>query len=616
MSGIFGIVDPRSRLNSALHAQTMAARLKHTPWVVAEWDSDPQNNIVIGRTGIGVFNRDVQPIWNLTRTHALVMAGEIYSIAGKAPQANLSHEQQLLALYEQNGLDFARQLDGAFVCAILDKSKNQLVLANDRFAFYPLYYSAQGGSFVFAPEVKSILCHSGFHRRLDLTALAQYMRFQSLLGTRTFFEDIYQLPPATLLICDIATAACHQHTYWSFSDIGYQPKISFEEAVIETGRLLRQAVRRLSGDSYRPGVYLSGGLDSRVLLGMTERRPIHSFTYGARNCRDVYYAERVARTVGSQHHWFDLSNGHWVLEHVDFHLKLTEGFHSWIHSHGISTLAEARQFIDVNLSGWDGGTVMGHEDSVEPLQTQAVDNTALVTHMFSLFNQKFTWPGITEAEEYSLYHPRIRAQMQGLAFESFCVELKPYLDLRSDIRAELFYVRNHCGRLTQNMITFYRSHFEVRFPFFDRALFEFLYSLPTQLRGARRLYRAVLRREVPALANIPYDKDEFLPTSNKWLRETHAILVKAKRRLGQIFPTVFGTKQTLYADYENYLRHELRPWAEAILYDKRTEARELFAPNFARTLMARHCSGLEQWTIGKIAPLMTYEMMLRQVYDA
>jgi asparagine synthase (glutamine-hydrolysing) len=78
---------------------------------------------------------------------------------------------------------------------------------------------------------------------------------------------------------------------------------------------------------------------------------------------------------------------------------------------------------------------------------------------------------------------------------------------------------------------------------------------------------------------------------------------------------VFKERSTLYVDYENYLRGELRDWAENMLYDQRTVERGLFNPSFVRTLMNRHMSGAEEWTIGKIAPIMTYEMMLRRLYD-
>ena len=72
----------------------------------------------------------------------------------------------------------------------------------------------------------------------------------------------------------------------------------------------------------------------------------------------------------------------------------------------------------------------------------------------------------------------------------------------------------------------------------------------------------------------------------------------------------------LHADYEEWLRTDLRPWAEAILLDERTLSRGIFRPEALRSLLDRHLAGHEQWTIGKIAPIMTFEMMLRKYYDA
>jgi asparagine synthase (glutamine-hydrolysing) len=612
MSGVFGVIAPERQLNIQALVSKMAAVMSHREWFVTESMVDHEADVAIGRVGIGIFNKSPQPVWNSTRTVALVMAGEIYNANKSATQ---SDEQLALALYEQYGENFVKQLNGAFIIGIWDKPRQQLFIVNDRFGLYPLYYAHHNGKFLFAPEMKGILCDHTFSRRLDLAALAQYIRFQQLLGERTFFEDIQVLPPASLLIYDLSTSSFNIKPYWTFADIPYRPEVSFGEAVEETGRLFRKAVQRLSSDVYRPGVYLSGGLDSRVILGMIERRPVVSLTYGLHNCRDVYYAQRVAQAVGSEHHWFDLPDGEWIKEYADFHLNLTEGFHSWIHAHGINTLAQARQLIDVNLTGWDGGTVMGHQDSIEPLQNSAVDDMALTTRLFYLFNQKYTWPSTTEAEEKLLYTATLGRQMWGVAFDSFRGELSRYFNYRPDVRSEYFYLRNHCGRSTQNLVTFTRSHVEVRFPFFDYDLFDFLYSLPAAMRGHRLLYRAMLQRELPRLAYIPYGLDEFLPTTYPIIREAHAAIVKFRRRFNRHVWPIFPDHFTLYADYENYLRYELREWAEAILFDPHTTNRGIFNPAMLRSLMDRHLSGREEWTIGKIAPLITYEMMLRRFYD-
>jgi asparagine synthase (glutamine-hydrolysing) len=441
------------------------------------------------------------------------------------------------------------------------------------------------------------------------------MRFQHLLGTRTFFEDLKLLPGASLLTYDLSTASCDLRPYWTYANIPYNPDISFNEAATEAGRLLRSAVQRLSGDSYRPGVYLSGGLDSRAILGLVERHPVTSLTYGREDCRDVHYAQRIAKAVRSNHHWFDMPDGNWVKDYVDFHLELTEGYHSWIHAHGINTLTQARELMDVNITGWGGGSVMGSARCTDPLQYFAVDDNALLTRLFYMFNQEYTWPSITESEENLLYCEKIAKQVKGLAFDSLRSELFDFLDYRSDVRGEYFYIHQHSGRLTHNLVTFFRSHIEMRFPFFDYHLFDFLYSLPAPLRADAKLYREVIRQQTPRLARIPSDANELLPTTQPFIRGVHTLAVKLRHRFNHHLWPLFPERFTLYADYESYLRQELREWAESILCDPRMAKRGIFNPAFLDTLMRRHLSNLEEWTIGKIAPIITYEMMLRRFYD-
>lgn len=540
MSGIFGVVDLKRKSDICALTDQMSHAMSHRDWYVAESFVDNEQGLSLGRIGIGVFNKAKQPAWNSSGTVALVMAGELYKRdVADTNDASQSDEQFALTLYEKHGDEFVSQLNGAFVIGIYDKRKNCVLIVNDHFGLYPLFYAYHNEQLIFAPEVKGILCDKNLPRKLNLTALAQYVRFQHLLGKRTFFEDIQLLPPGSILRYDVFSASCGVQAYWTFNNIPYRPEVSFNDAVEEAGYLFRQAVKRLTSDSYRPGVFLSGGLDSRSILGMIERRPIASVTYGVQNCRDVYYANRIARAVGNDHHWFDFPNGKWVEEIADFHLELTEGFHSWIHAHGMSTLPHVRELMDVNLTGWDGGTVMGHSDSIEPLQVSAVDDMALVSRMFYLFNQRYTWPSITEAEENLLYCAPLHQQMQNLALESFKDELSRYLNCRRDVRGEYFYINNHCRRLTQNFIVFTRSHVEVRFSFFDYELFDFLYSLPVHVRGHRRLYQEMIQREMPRLAYIPYDHDEFLPTTRPFLRGVHAEAVKFKRRVNRHIVKVF-----------------------------------------------------------------------------
>jgi asparagine synthase (glutamine-hydrolysing) len=611
MSGIFGFVDPLHRLSDFPLLEKIGNSLLHHPWYVCNSHNDAAHGIGIGRTGIGIFNKETQPAWNDAGDTALVWAGEIYNL----PNGNLTVEQKLLQRYDEEGEDFVRQLNGAFIVCIWDKADRKLHIVNDRFGMYNLFYAVHSGRLVFAPEVKGILCDPGIPRRLDYTAMAQYMRLQRVLGNRTYFEDIKRLPGASILTFDLLSEQLSIRKYWTYNEIPHQPKIGFMDAVEETGRLLRKAVTRLSSDAYRAGVFLSGGLDSRILLGMINRPKTVSLTFGHTNSRDVYYGNKIAQAANSEHHWFNLPDGKWVREHVDQHFALTEGFHHWVHMHGITMLPKARELIDVNLTGWDGGELLGHPLMLVPELYDPVDEHALAQAMFKLFAIDTTWPGMTDSEEQMVYRPEVWRKVQGLAFDSFQEELRSYLDFRRDVRSEFFFYDQHCMRSTHNMVVCGRSHIEFRFPYFDYELFDFIYSLPVSHRADRKLTYALLRRELPHLARIPNERDELLPTDQQLERKLHGASIKVKGMINRNVFRLFPERHTLYADYEDYLRHDLRVWAETLLFDPRTIQRGIFDPVFLKSLWNRHLSGYEIWTIGKIAPIMTYEMVLRAFFD-
>ena len=120
---------------------------------------------------------------------------------------------------------------------------------------------------------------------------------------------------------------------------------------------------------------------------------------------------------------------------------------------------------------------------------------------------------------------------------------------------------------------------------------------------------------MPKLVRVPYEKDGLLPHSNPWVRGSHALLRKAKNRINRHLVRVFEEHPWVYADYENYLRGDLRDWAEDLLLSPRTQARGLFDASAVRSLWHRHLAGQEGWILGKIAPLISVELALRHFLD-
>jgi asparagine synthase (glutamine-hydrolysing) len=622
MSGIFGILDSKRGTQIEPLLTKMGIEMSHREWYVVETHCD--ENAGLGRIGIGIFNRERQPICSEDRNLIVFLSGEFYNTielchALKARRHRFRDDSALelvLRLYEEKGEQFIHDLEGAFIVMIWNRSRQEVIIANDRFGLYPLYYAHYDGKLIFAPEMKGILCDANFHKELDLIALAEYVRFQHLLGDKTFFEGLKLLPNASLLRYNIGTDSLTVQPYWDFSQIPQLPaSLTFEDVAEEAGRLLRAAVNKLTEGNYRFGVYLSGGVDSRVILGLVDRDkfPITTITFGQQGCRDVVYAQEIAAKVGTEHHYFEFPNGKWVKDFVDFHLELTEGFHSWIHAHGISILDQVRPLIDVNLTGFGGG--QSAIDWEDPALLQVEDDIAFSGRLFYLLSQETTWPSLNDIEERFLFSPRIASQMRGLAFDSFCSELAKYNYLSYENRAAYFALCDPDRRLFQYYTVFHGSHFEQRLPFYNYRYFEFVYALPPEMLFKRRLRRAIILKMMRPLARIPYDKDDLPITNSEASRIAAKLIQKSKSFMNRYVVPVFPEYTTLYADYENWLRNELRDWGENILLGERTLRRGIFNPEFLRSLWRRHQSGLEVHTIGKIAPIMTYEMMLRRYWD-
>lgn len=618
MSGLFGFCSQIDRSDIEAILAHMGQAMRHQPYFIVE-SKAIHPKVGIGRVGIGIFNRQPQPAQDPERAVALWLCGEFYHqdqrraewVRGGLLHPEADDAAYALQVYIREGAAGLARLEGQFVIAVWDGRVEELILVNDRFGIYPHYYTHRRGQLVFAPEIKGVLSAPRIPARLSPVAIVQFVRFQQLLGDRTWFEDIRLLPAAIVLRYRPAEDRLILERYWDWDAIQRCECISFEEAVEEAIRLFQRSVDARIQGPYRVGVYLSGGMDSRMILGFIGRKvPVTTITFGQARCRDVVYAREIARRAGSDHHWFEFKDGRWVLDYVDLHMALTEGMHSWIHMHGIHTLQAAREWIDVALSGWDGGTVFRGiliSYGRDPFYRHAPTEVDLLQRLYEAFCQRFTWPGLTEAEAASLF--RCRPEWRGLAFDSLWEELARTAHYPPDRRVDYFYIQQVDRRQFQNQIVFPRSAFEVRCPFFDYGLIDFIYSLPPSIRNGPALTRAVLTRRAPLLALVPYEGDDRLPhahlyaLSALWQRGRSWI----NRHLGPLFPELL----TLYADYEEYLRTDLRAWAEDLLFGPQVLSRDLFDEETVRGLWRRHLSGQELWTIGKIAPLMNIELVLR-----
>ncbi len=253
-----------------------------------------------------------QPIANEDGTIQVLLNGEIYNYRALADELvrrghqfkTKSDTEVIVHGYEEWGDDVFTHLRGMFGIAILDTSRNRLLLARDRFGIKPVYWHEQDGLLLFGSEIKSILAYPGVSRAVNWAATGEYLALRYPLGPETMFDHIKRLPSASMLIVD--AQGVRERSYWQMPQGG--PVIErMEDAERELEHALRDAVSSHLVSDVPLGLFLSGGVDSTAVLAfMSELStgPVKTFTanLGDNETTDVSSARDAAKHFGADHH--------------------------------------------------------------------------------------------------------------------------------------------------------------------------------------------------------------------------------------------------------------------------------------------------------------------------
>jgi asparagine synthase (glutamine-hydrolysing) len=241
-----------------------------------------------------------------------VFNGEIYNFSDlRSELQSRGHQfrsrtdtEVLVHGYEEWGLlGLVRRVNGMFAFAIWDRRKNRISLARDRFGEKPLYYFCDGRSFAFSSELKS-LCGSGlFAPRLSPAGTVAYFSLGSVPAPLTIFEHVMALLPGHVLVFDGGQPRIE--SYWNLR-FGESARISTEEAAEGTLSLMREAVRSRLVSDVPVGVFLSGGIDSSTIVALASENlstPIKSYSivFGEKAFSEERFAQTVARNFGTKH---------------------------------------------------------------------------------------------------------------------------------------------------------------------------------------------------------------------------------------------------------------------------------------------------------------------------
>lgn len=303
-----------------------------------------------------------QPMRSSCGRYYIVFNGEIYNFLSLREQAkkegyrfrSKSDTEVILYLYQRYGEKFVDYLNGMFAIALWDTQSEKLVLVRDRLGKKPLYYHRQGDELIFASEIKAILQVPGLTIKPRDDAIYDFFNYQYVPDPKTIYQDIFKLPAGHMIVASASGIDIKQ--YW---DVSFETKEATESTAIEELQsLLSDSVRSRMISDVPLGAFLSGGIDSSVvvaLMAQNTAEPVTTCSIGFDSKRfdEVEFAKIVADKYETAHHEYTVRDT--VAENLlDIARYFDEPFAdpSFVPTYFVSGLA--RKNVTVALAG-DGG---------------------------------------------------------------------------------------------------------------------------------------------------------------------------------------------------------------------------------------------------------------------
>jgi asparagine synthase (glutamine-hydrolysing) len=492
--------------------------------------------------------RGGQPMYNEDGTLCLVFNGEIYNYLQLRDELiqkghvfkSDSDSEVIVHLYEEEGEECLRRLRGMFAFCLYDMARGLLFGARDRFGIKPFYYTETPAVFAAASEAKALIDVPGYQGGVNAAALPHYLTFQYVPEPETMFKNILKLPPAHSFTYRDGVMKIKR--YW---DIEFKPAAGpLEEYLEGTRTVLREAVKLHTQSDVPWGAFLSGGIDSTVIVALLrELGQVSTFSVGY---ADTAYSElseaaETARHLETEHEEYLISpEEFWRhLPRLVWHLDDPVADPAAISLYFVARLA--RRKITVTLSGEGADEVFGgyaiyrEPYSLRPLSWLPRPVTGAAARLLPGFvpGKNYLRRAATPLEERYFGNACIFGEeekkllLKNRNFPPATAVTEPlyaatrglddvarmqYIDLKTWMVGDILV---KADKMTM------ANALELRVPYLDHRVFEFAATIPARYKVHGGLTKYVLRRAFsdmvpPAAVNRP--KRGFPVPTRVWLR--------------------------------------------------------------------------------------------------
>jgi len=275
-----------------------------------------EGRLVLGHTRLAIIDLDAasnQPMTSNCGKISIVFNGEIYNFLELRSELSdyqfttNSDTEVIIAAYLKWGKDFVKKLNGMFSLAIHDLEQNALFFARDPIGKKPLYYSHNSKCFAFASEIKALIGLPGVDTELNSLAANEYFSLGYIGNNRTVFESISQLPAGHSAFFSFdSPSELKIERYWHLSVTKGDVSRNEDNFLEEIDELLVDAVRIRMRSDVPLGAFLSGGLDSSLIVALAAKissQPLNTFTisFPGMSNDEAIYAKKIAAYFGTNH---------------------------------------------------------------------------------------------------------------------------------------------------------------------------------------------------------------------------------------------------------------------------------------------------------------------------
>lgn len=324
------------------------------------------DSVVLGHARLSIIDTSDaahQPFAEETGRYVITFNGEIYNykdlreeLKSKGHSFNTNSDTEvLLKSFMEYGEKCLQKLNGFFAFCIYDEINNSLFIARDRYGIKPLHVYTDANKIIWASELKSILSFDVV-KKLDYDALGAFFKLSYIPKDMSILENVRKLLPGEMMKIDSQGSVEIESYYNIHIDPTKYSSLSYDEAKKELDKNLRESIERRLVSDVPLGSFLSGGIDSSVISGIaSELRPgLNTFSIGYADepmFDETSYAQLVAKKFNTNHEVFKLKNDDLFHSLTSFEEYIDEPFAD-SSALAVNVLSEeTRKHVTVSLSG-------------------------------------------------------------------------------------------------------------------------------------------------------------------------------------------------------------------------------------------------------------------------